>query len=90
MPVTCPPPGLFSTAIGWVTIFLASNTLAIVRATMSRPPPAPAGARIVTCFLGVHASWAEAVPARVVASSMAGTNGSRAALYEIVIKFSSV
>jgi hypothetical protein len=47
-----PPPGLFSTEIGLSIAFVSVNTLAIVRAVISQPPPAPDGAMMLSAFSG--------------------------------------
>src|SRR3990170_3906289 len=40
------PPGMFVTVIGWVTSFSSASARAVIRESVSHPPPAPAGAMI--------------------------------------------
>ncbi|GFZ95244.1 hypothetical protein GCM10008018_46940 [Paenibacillus marchantiophytorum] len=58
-----PPPGLFSTDIGLSIALVSVNTLAIVRAVISQPPPAPDGAMILSAFTGYEdAVWFAPLP----------------------------
>src|SRR3989337_1480595 len=56
------PPGMFVTVIGCVTSFSSARARAVMRDSVSHPPPAPAGAMISTGRSG------KAGPAPVVAA----------------------